>query len=113
MNCKSSPTLASNIPTPAVPTLEAVFVSPEPDIPLTDLRANVDASLSQVTTLSSSEEPGAENPTFAKSCILAAAILASALALVKYRFDEPSLNPSVSYKLEAVISASTYALTDC
>ena len=62
--------------------LEAVLVSPEPDIPLTDFNANVPAELSQVTTLSSSEEPGAENPTLFKSCKSANAILASALAFV-------------------------------
>ena len=50
LNCKSSPTLPSNIPTPAVPMLEAVLVSPEPDSPETDDNAKLPAELSQVTT---------------------------------------------------------------
>ena len=39
LNCKSSPTLPSNIPTPAVPTLEAVLDSPEPANPDTENNA--------------------------------------------------------------------------
>ena len=84
LNCKSSPTLPSKSPTPAVPILEAVLTSPSPASPDTVERPKVPAALSQKTTLSSSDAPGVENPTFAKSCKLVKAILASALALVKY-----------------------------
>ena len=95
LNCKSSPTLPSNIPTPAVPILEAVFVSPEPDSPDTDDNAKLPAELSQVTTFWSSLAPGDEKPTSAKSSKLANAILASALAFVKYKFV-PSVKSAVS-----------------
>ena len=83
LNCKSSPTLPSNIPTPAVPMLEAVLVSPEPDKPETEDKANAPAVLSQDTTFPSSAEPGVEIPTLFKSSKSAADILASALAFVK------------------------------
>ena len=86
LNCKSSPTLASNNPTPAVPMLEAVLVSPEPDKPETEDKAKELDELSQVTTFWSSVAPGDEKPISAKSSKLANAIRASALALVKYKF---------------------------
>ena len=89
LNCKSSPTLASKSPTPAVPMLEAVLVSPEPDRPDTEDKANAPAELSQDITFWFSAEPGAEKPTLAKSCKLANAILASALAEVWNKLVEP------------------------
>src|SRR6056300_1297148 len=77
LNCKSSPTLPSKIPTPAVPMLEAVLTSPCPASPATVDKPKAPAVLSHNITLSSSEAPGAEKPTFAKSSKLASAILAS------------------------------------
>ncbi len=62
--------------------LEAVLTSPCPASPETVDKPKAPAVLSQNITLSSSEEPGAEKPTFAKSSKLANAILASALAFV-------------------------------
>ena len=103
LNCKSSPTLPSNNPTPAVPMLEAVLVSPEPDKPESEDNANAPAELSQDITFASSEAPGAENPTLAKSCISASAILASALALVKYKFV-PSAKSAVSLVANQVLA---------
>ena len=61
LNCKSSPTLPSNIPTPAVPILEAVLTSPSPASPETVDKPKAPAVLSQNTTLSSSEAPGQRN----------------------------------------------------
>ena len=43
----------------------------------------------------SSEEPGVDIPTSFKSSSFAAAILASALAFVKYRLVDPSVRLSV------------------
>ena len=103
LNCKSSPTLASKIPTPAVPMLEAVFVSPEPDNPDTDDKAKLPAELSQVTTFWSSVAPGAVKPMLDRSSKLAAAIRASALALVKYKFV-PSDKSAVSFVAKSVLN---------
>ena len=103
LNCKSSPTLPSKIPTPAVPMLEAVFTSPCPASPATVDNPKAPAVLSQNTTLSSSEAPGAEKPTFAKSSKLANAILASALVLVKYKFV-PSDKSAVSFVPNQVLA---------
>ena len=49
-NSKSSPAFCLNTPTPAVPTLETVLVSPEPDRPDTEDNTNVPALLSHETT---------------------------------------------------------------
>ena len=103
LNCKSSPTLPSKIPTPAVPMLEAVLTSPCPASPATVDNPKAPAVLSQNTTLSSYVAPGAEKPTFAKSSILANAILASALALVKYKFV-PSDKSAVSFVAKSVLN---------
>jgi len=84
-NSKSSAVFCLNTPTPAVPTLDTVFTSPEPESPDNEESTKAPAVLSQEITFWSSPEPNeAEMLVLFKSCMSAAAILASALAFVKY-----------------------------
>ena len=80
-----------------------MFVSPEPDKPDTEDNTKLLDELSQVTTFWFSEAPGDEKPTSAKSSKLASAILASALALVKYKFV-PSVKSAVSLVANQVLA---------